>query len=86
MYKLYILKKKCYQNFNEPKNKKIYYKGKINLLNTIIIIIFIFIPLIISAIDINESKYSYITLKILKGTNKVYHDIKPIKVYINDIE
>ena len=72
------------------KNKFFFKKEKRNLYY---IIIFIFSSIIISSYssidynDLNESTYSYITLKIEKGDNKVVSDFystTPKIVYINE--
>ena len=68
----------------------IFNKEKIKLYQIIIFIFFTNIILSNSEIDendLNESIYSYITLKIGKGNNKVYSLSKAQKiVYINEIK
>ena len=74
---------------SRKKNKIFFVKEKINLYH---IIIFIISSIIISSNlsinpnDLDESKYSYITLKIGKGNNKVYSNsyTNPKIIYINE--
>ena len=75
---------------NIKKNKIIFKNEKINFNH---IIIFIITSIIISSYcvidlnDLDESKYSYITLKIGQGNNYVYSNTiskKPKIIYINE--
>ena len=85
--------------FLSRKKNKIISGGKIisvrKKINLYLIIIFMISSIIISSIseidknDLDESKYSYITLKIGKGNNKVYvysfyYNNPPIIIYINE--
>ena len=72
------------------KNKFIFSKGKIIFYHITLLLIYSIIISSNSSIDyddLDESKYSYITLKIGQGTKKVYSDSyqnKPSIVYINE--
>ena len=74
------------------KNKNIFIKEKLNLYHIIIFIISSIIiqtNSIIDENDLNETIYSYITLKIGKGENSVYsskYNKNPKFVYINEIK
>ena len=81
MYKNYILKRKKYPN---EKDKIIFINGKIKLYKIIIISSITF--LYNSDTYVDESKNSYITLKIGSGNNKIYNSYKSNKVYINYID
>ena len=75
---------------SRKKNKIFFVKAKLNIYH---IIIFIICSIIISSNssinqnDLDESKYSYITLKIGKGTYRVYsnsYNTNPKIIYINE--
>ena len=74
---------------SRKKNKIFFGKAKLNIYHIIIFIICSIIILSNSEIDQNdldESKYSYITLKIGEGNNKVYSNsyTNPKIIYINE--
>ena len=75
---------------NEIKNNLIFKKQKVNLYQLILVIIYSIIVSSNSEIDnqdLDESIYSYITLKIEKGNNNIYsnsYSKNPKIVYINE--